>query len=256
MQEYYLVHHGVKGMKWGVRKDRSSSGSSKVKKAIKSGATKAVSVAKGKIADKKEVSRANRLVKMASKDPSKLTESEMEYVNRRVKLENQVRANVESSKSDSNRPRNQREVNRELKKTAKNSGLLTDKEVNDRVARLQKEKQLRQLTDEMVSPGKTKVKQVLSEGGSIALKSAASKATTYAINKTLTAAGFPGVDFIAKVDSKKTQNKESEESKKKDTVVNVTGVWEEPNANQQKKSTKSNKKSTNKNSSSMAIAKR
>lgn len=30
-----LIHYGVKGMRWGVRKSRSSSGSSSIKKKIK-----------------------------------------------------------------------------------------------------------------------------------------------------------------------------------------------------------------------------
>lgn len=239
MQDYYLAHHGVKGMKWGIRKDKSSSGSSAVKKVIASGASKAATAAKDKIADKREVSRANRLVKIASKNPSKLTESEMEYVNKRIKLENQVKSNIESSKNDSKTPKSQREATKQAKKAAKNSGVLSEKELNDRVNRLQKEKQLKQLTAEVTSPGRTAVKQVMVDGGSIALKSAASKATTYAINKALTGAGFPGVNFVAKVDGV-SQKKTPQEQKKHETVVNVTGVWEDSSAETKRQEDKKN----------------
>ena len=72
----------------------------------------------------------------------------------------------------------QRGINRERVKTIneerleanRNRALLSDAELNRRIARLQKERQLNQLTQEELQPGRTAVKRALTNAGTETLK--------------------------------------------------------------------------------------
>lgn len=72
MGEQYLAHYGVLGMKWGVRKDRSSKSSSKRRKSKVS-------------ADYKEAKTLNK------KGAKKLSNAEMRKVIERLNLERQYK---------------------------------------------------------------------------------------------------------------------------------------------------------------------
>lgn len=98
-----LYHHGVKGMKWGRRKDRSKSSG-----------------------------------KSRNRNSSRLSRSEKRQI---------------------------REIKRERKKASKRRLLLSDEELNRRINRMEKEKKLKELTYESVSPGKTKIKKALNSSG-------------------------------------------------------------------------------------------
>ena len=69
-----LYHHGVKGMKWGIRKKPASSGVSKAKKAVPAKPTPAV----------KKAFSGNK------KDISKATDDELSAYLKRMQLEKQV----------------------------------------------------------------------------------------------------------------------------------------------------------------------
>lgn len=75
MDENYLEHHGVKGMKWGVRKSRSS-GSSLIKKRLKRVKSKIVKFRKSK---------------PAQEDLSKHTTRQLQEKVNRLNLEKQYR---------------------------------------------------------------------------------------------------------------------------------------------------------------------
>ena len=69
-----LYHHGIKGMKWGVRKKRVSSGFSKAKKA----------------APTKPIPAVKKAFSGEKKDISKATDDELSAYLRRMQLEKQV----------------------------------------------------------------------------------------------------------------------------------------------------------------------
>lgn len=76
MKEDFLCHHGVKGMKWGVRKDRSKSSKTSSNKK-----------------EKKKTNRIASVIKGSSKKKSikKLSDEELQRKVRRLQLEKQYR---------------------------------------------------------------------------------------------------------------------------------------------------------------------
>lgn len=116
MDEKILTHHGIKGMKWGVRRTPSQLGhktSSKYKSAD----------------DKKKI---------------------------------------------------------EMKNAAKNRRLLSDADLKQRIERIKMEKQLKELTDEEISPGKKLVKDVLANSGKKVAATVATGALLYGTKAALT----------------------------------------------------------------------
>lgn len=69
-----------------------------------------------------------------------------------------------------------RQKKEEYKQASKNRRSIPDDELNQRIQRLQKEKQLKDLTDDNVSPGKKKTEQTLERIGVAALTSVATAA--------------------------------------------------------------------------------
>ncbi len=65
-------------------------------------------------------------------------------------------------------------------KAAKNRRLLSDQEVNELITRLEKEKKLKTLVEEDVSPGKSFAKSVLSDSGKATARKAATGAAAVA----------------------------------------------------------------------------
>ena len=125
METYYLKHHGVKGMKWGVRKDR------------------------------KRFKRSR-----AERDADK-------------------------------------EARQKMKLDAENRRLLSDEELDRKISRIKKEKELKKLTDEEVSPGKTIAKGILIAGGTAAATTIVAGTIKYGVKVAMTkkfdmeeAAGF------------------------------------------------------------------
>lgn len=126
--EDLLNHFGVKGMKWGVRKNRSGGG--RIRKRVK-----------------REVGSFKREhAQLNIKDPSKMTDEELKNTLNRNRLENQFKAEVKK-KTTSIRNRYS-EAGRDRKVANRNAYLdrasLSDKELNDKVNRIRLENQLMQ----------------------------------------------------------------------------------------------------------------
>ena len=93
-----LYHFGVKGMKWGVRKDRKRSVSSKRSRS-----------------DSKEYTESRHLLK---KSPNKLSNAELRKINERLNLEQQYSNLTTSQKQKGNRFIDK--VGNQMKQTAAN----------------------------------------------------------------------------------------------------------------------------------------
>ena len=72
-------------------------------------------------------------------------------------------------------------IRKDRKQASKNRRQLSDEELTARISRLEKEKKLRTLTEEEISPGKTLVKQQLRKVGATALIGSAAYLAKYAI---------------------------------------------------------------------------
>lgn len=68
---------------------------------------------------------------------------------------------------------------------AKNSALLSDEELTNQILRLQREKQLKDLTSQSVTPGRKRVKDFLARHGDLALSAAITAGVTVAVNKQI-----------------------------------------------------------------------
>lgn len=119
MANYYLMHHGVKGMKWGVRRYQNADGS----------LTPAGQRRQARL-DRKEAARSRKL-------------------------------------------------------DSKNRRLLSDAELDRKISRIKKEKELRNLTKEEVSPGKQIVKGILIGAGTAAATSVLTGAIKYGIKAAM-----------------------------------------------------------------------
>lgn len=119
-----LYHHGIKGMRWGIRRYQNPDGS--------------------------------------------LTDAGK----RRERMANDRRAQKESKR--------QREWN------AQNAAQLSDKELTDQIVRLQREKQLRDLTNDLVRPGKKHARDLVQRYGDQAMSAAVTAFVTTAASIAIT----------------------------------------------------------------------
>lgn len=225
MSNEYLIHHGVKGMKWGVRKDRKTSIATSAKKVISGAAKKAGSAASEKISERSEIRKTQKLINTAAKNPSKLTEEQLKFVEKRIQAEQKA----QKAASGRELPSSMREAKKESLKASKNRSIISDEELNYRISRLEKEQKLKSLTNENVRPGRTAAKKILADTAksvlitstSKALGVSANKMATYAVNKALNKAGFDGADYVA--DLKGYKPKSTTEEPKAETPKPRTG---------------------------------
>ena len=160
----YLMHYGVKGMKWGVRKDKPSAGGSRLKTAAKIASPVGYALGKGG-------------VKVAKKAAS------------------------EKRKWDANRPariekRRQKalDVKTSARYTYKQRKHLSDAELRSRINRLNMEKQLKDLSKNEGS----RVDLIMLDTG----QKAARKALGYYGAKTILNVAVPGSGEFVKVPKK------------------------------------------------------
>lgn len=82
--------------------------------------------------------------------------------------------NVKQKKKEQNIKKQIKEVKKTRKKAMDRMVLMSDKELDDRIRRLTKEKQLKQLTEEQTSPGQKFIKTQLSNFGNRSINMATS----------------------------------------------------------------------------------
>ena len=78
------------------------------------------------------------------------------------------------------------QIKKERKSDSKNRRLLSDQELKQKIERLKLEKQLKELTAEDISPGKTYVSGIMKNAGSRVLTNAAAGGTAYAVKSYMT----------------------------------------------------------------------
>lgn len=144
----YLVHYGVLGMKWGVRKDRRQA--SRNRASIK----KAASVISKSGSSEKTIGDVARLAKSMVK----------ESVNKRT-IRKEVKKAVKQAKAEAKAERR--------KKTSD----LSDEELQRRVNRLEMEKKYKTLRKEQLSEGTKLVQNILKKSG----ENIGTQLTTYAM---------------------------------------------------------------------------
>lgn len=96
--------------------------------------------------------------------------------------------NPDGSLTNAGKRRARKEAKQERISNAKNAALLSDKELTDQIIRLQREKQLKDLTSQTVAPGRKKVLDFLDRYGNQAFATivgagASAAATVYVTNK-------------------------------------------------------------------------
>jgi hypothetical protein len=159
-----LYHHGVKGMRWGVRKDRQA-----IKGDYKMRNKKASSEYERTVAGiKKKYKNGEPLSK---EDQAKLSSAEKRY---KATLSNN-KAKYKKEKASA------KAEERTVQQKRKHADQMTEEELAKEIRRLQMQKQYKDLSAAEVSTGKKFVNEVLYAGG----KSAATTAMTVA-SKNLT----------------------------------------------------------------------
>lgn len=152
MEQNELMHHGVRGQKWGVRRYQNADGS------LTSAGIKRYGTAENfkKVQDAKARAEARKRAAKAT-----------------------ARTNAEVAKFNS---KNQlSEPSAKPKVTKKTIKSMPDKELNDNITRLQKEKQYKELVQgDNVTRGRRAVSEALTESGKQATRTIATAALTYA----------------------------------------------------------------------------
>jgi hypothetical protein len=172
----FLMHHGIKGQKWGVRRFQNEDGS-------------LTSAGKRRLAQTSDSDKRDRLVRghdtsvrLAKEyaDDAKMHAKQLKfgqaYADRRLSKESARKAERNARKiakiDDKAEADARKAIKDQRKHYAKNASLLSDAELNAQISRLQREKQLKNLTSEVVTPGRYKAKQMVDRYGSQILSAA------------------------------------------------------------------------------------
>lgn len=148
-----LLHYGRKGMKWGQHiYDDSATSSEHTQESLK-----------------KQDSKSSAKIRL---------QNEKQQIRQLREKNKQLRSN-------------NRMVSREYKNAVKNVRSMSDQELNSRINRLNREKQLQDLTLNQVTPGKKFISGILKNSGRTVLASVATGAMYYAVNAALDGSGNP-----------------------------------------------------------------
>lgn len=158
----YLIHYGVLGMKWGVRKDRRKS--TKVRKTARKEASKAAS----------EISK-NKTSGVTLKEIGKTAKSLVTDLNTKRTVRSEIKRSVKQAKA---------EAKAERKKKVKD---LSDEELKQRINRLEMEKQYKSLKQNQLSEGTKLVQNILKKSGENIGTQLATYGLGTAVNKLLKA---------------------------------------------------------------------
>lgn len=152
-----LMHYGVRGQKWGVRRYQNADGS----------LTKAGERRYGSIENYKKVQDAKAQAEARKKAAKANARTSAEVAKYNAKNQN------------SEKSKDSKEV--KTKVTKKSVKAMSDQELNDGISRLQKEKQYKELVQgENVTRGRKAVSEALTESGKQATRTIATAAMTYA----------------------------------------------------------------------------
>ncbi len=151
------MHHGIKGQKWGVRRFQNEDGS-------------LTSAGKRRLANTADSDTRDQLAEsyntnVASGDKKNLRQAKKD-ARKIARMDDRAEADARKA------------IKTQRKHNAKNASLLSDEELNAQINRLQRERQLKSLTSEVVTPGRYKAKQMLDRYGGQALSIAAGGVVT------------------------------------------------------------------------------
>lgn len=191
VEDFYLQHYGVKGMKWGVRKKASSAG-----RRVKNRAKREYG------SFKRERSQ------LKIKDPGQMTDRELKSTLKRNKLENQLK---EESRKTPGIGKNRGEEHSARRKANRDTyldrGQLSNKELKAKVDRIRSENQLVQEANKINRKTLETGSSFMAGVGSSLLKDAAS-GRDYSTGQMMTNALISG-----SIDAAKTYVKETKSEK-------------------------------------------
>lgn len=160
MKDTYLEHHGILGMKWGVRRSEAQ-----------------LLRARGKL-EKEYGDLEDQMTygKNANRKKNAVLEKRMREIEKELNTTNtKSKRNVNSKKEITER-----------KEALKNKRTMSDAELKKRVDRLRMEKEFKNLTEEDLSPGRKYASEILSSAGKKALTVAVAGGMTYAVKAAMT----------------------------------------------------------------------
>jgi hypothetical protein len=163
----YLAHHGIKGQRWGVRRYQNEDGT----------LTRAGKQRYRDLDDRESFQRET------AQNNYRKARQEYDRGHRHRAAYHQTVGNAFDHFADrtaldrkaytENLERDRRaSVKRQREWNAKNASLLSDEELNRQINRLMKERQLSDLSEQVVTPGRKKVKDLIGKYGDMFLNSA------------------------------------------------------------------------------------